>query len=156
MSDANTTFKPLEITDIKKRIPHRYPFLLIDRVIDINVEEQTAVAIKAVSGNEPFFEGHFPSKPIMPGVLTVEAMAQTAAVFVTEAVDAATGKLVFFMTVDKARFRRPITPGDQIRIEVKLLRSKGSVYRFEGKAKVDGKVAAEAEFAAMIVDQEQE
>lgn len=156
MSEANSTFKTLEITDIKKRIPHRYPFLLIDRVIDINVEEQTAVALKAVSGNEPFFEGHFPTKPIMPGVLTVEAMAQTAAVFVTEAVEAAVGKLVFFMTVDKARFRRPITPGDQVRVEVKLLRSKGSVYRFEGKAKVDGKVAAEAEFAAMIVDQEQE
>jgi len=154
MTEENS-FKVLEITDIKKRIPHRYPMLLIDRVIDINVEEKSAVALKAVSGNEPFFEGHFPSKPIMPGVLTVEAMAQTAAVFVTEAVPEAAGKLVFFMTVDKARFRRPVVPGNLLNIEVKLIRSKGAVYRFEGKASVDGKVAAEAEFAAMIVDNEE-
>ncbi|MCZ4282033.1 3-hydroxyacyl-ACP dehydratase FabZ [Kiloniella laminariae] len=140
------------ILEIKEMIPHRYPFLLIDRVDNI-LKDQSAVGLKNVTINEPFFEGHFPRQPIMPGVLIVEAMAQTAAVLVVETLDgAAAGKLVYFMTVDEARFRKPVGPGDQIRIHVTKTRSRGNVWKFEGKALVDGKLVAEAKFAAMIMD----
>ncbi|WP_120496078.1 3-hydroxyacyl-ACP dehydratase FabZ [Kiloniella sp. EL199] len=140
------------ILEIKEMIPHRYPFLLIDRVDNI-IKDEGAVGLKNVTINEPFFEGHFPRQPVMPGVLIVEAMAQTAAVLVVETLDGeAAGKLVYFMTVDEARFRKPVTPGDQLKIHVTKTRSRGAVWKFEGKAMVDGKLVAEAKFAAMIMD----
>lgn len=145
----------MDVNEIRARLPHRYPILLIDKVRDIDAENGSAVGIKAVSGNEPFFQGHFPIRPIMPGVLTVEAMAQTSAVYVTEAVPEAAGKLVFFMSIDKAKFRRPVVPGDLMELHIQLIKARGAVYRFEGKAKVDGKVVADAEFSAMIVDPEE-
>ncbi|KKJ77540.1 3-hydroxyacyl-ACP dehydratase [Kiloniella litopenaei] len=140
------------ILEIKEMIPHRYPFLLIDRVDNI-IKDEGAVGLKNVTINEPFFEGHFPRQPVMPGVLIIEAMAQTAAVLVVETLDGeAAGKLVYFMTVDEARFRKPVTPGDQLKIHVTKTRSRGAVWKFEGKAMVDGKLVAEAKFAAMIMD----
>ena len=140
------------ILEIKEMIPHRYPFLLIDRVDNI-IKDETAVGLKNVTINEPFFEGHFPRQPVMPGVLIVEAMAQTAAVFVVETLDgAAAGKIVYFMSVDSAKFRKPVVPGDQLKIHVTKIQQRGNVWKFDGKAKVDGKVVANAEFKAMIMD----
>ncbi|MDX5362076.1 MAG: 3-hydroxyacyl-ACP dehydratase FabZ [Alphaproteobacteria bacterium] len=137
---------------IWKMIPHRYPFLMIDRVVDMKAGE-SAVGIKNVTINEPFFQGHFPVRPIMPGVLIVEAMAQTAGVLVVHTLGPeGEGKLVYFMTIDKARFRRPVTPGDRIHIHVSVERSRGNVWKFRGEAKVEGALVAEAEFGAMIVD----
>lgn len=151
MSDTNTT---ADLDRIKRMIPHRYPFLLIDKVRDI-VDGESAVGIKNVTANEPFFQGHFPDRPIMPGVLIIEAMAQTAAVVVMQTLDMIDkGKLVYFMTVDKGRFRAPVVPGDVLELHVEVLRNKGSVWKFKGEGKVGDKVAAEAEFSAMIVDPE--
>ncbi len=139
-----------DIKRIVKLIPHRYPMLLVDKVIDMHGDEK-AIGIKNVTINEPFFQGHFPAEPVMPGVLIVEAMAQTAAVLVmssfgTEAED----KLVFFMSIDGVRFRRPVVPGDRLELHVEKLQSRANVWKFSGKGVVDGKVAAEATFAAMI------
>lgn len=135
-------------------IPHRYPFLMIDRVEDINLDVR-AVGIKNVTINEPYFQGHFPGHPVMPGVLIVEAMAQTAAVLVVATMgEEAEGKLVYFMSVDQARFRKPIGPGDRVEIHVEKQRNRGNVWKFTGKAIVDGALMAEAVFAAMIVDGE--
>jgi 3-hydroxyacyl-[acyl-carrier-protein] dehydratase len=140
----------IDIRRIVQMIPHRYPMLLVDRVTNLRLNE-SAIGIKNVSINEPFFQGHFPSEPVMPGVLIVEAMAQTAAVLVVASMGAdAEGKLVYFMSIDDARFRRPVTPGDRIEVHVKKLQSRQSVWKFAGKAIVDGNVAAEATFAAMI------
>ncbi len=140
----------LEIDDLMRILPHRYPMLMIDRLIDIKPGE-SAVAIKNVSINEPFFAGHFPQKPVMPGVLMIEAMAQAAAAYTsyTENLDTE-GKIVLFMGVDKARFRRPVMPGDQVMIAVKTVQRRPPVWRFEGEATVNGKVVAEATFAAML------
>lgn len=139
-----------EIGEVMATIPHRYPFLMIDRVTEIRLGE-SAVGIKNVSINERHFQGHFPSKPVMPGVLLVEAMAQTAAVLVVKTMgDHVRGKLVYFMTIDNARFRRPVVPGDQVRVEVAVRRHRGAVWRFRGEAKVDGILVAEAEYSAMI------
>jgi len=139
-----------EIGEVLATIPHRYPFLMIDRVTEIRLGE-SAVGIKNVSINEAHFQGHFPSQPIMPGVLLVEAMAQTAAVLVVKTMgEHVRGKLVYFMTIDNARFRRPVVPGDQVRIEVAVHRQRGPVWRFRGQAVVDGALAAEAEYSAMI------
>ncbi len=139
-----------EIGEVMETIPHRYPFLMIDRVTDIRLGE-SAVGIKNVSINERHFQGHFPSKPVMPGVLLVEAMAQTAAVLVVKTMgDHVRGKLVYFMTIDNARFRRPVVPGDQVRVEVTVRRHRGAVWRFRGEARVEGVLAAEAEYSAMI------
>lgn len=139
-----------EIGEVMATIPHRYPFLMIDRVIDIRLGE-SAVGIKNVSINERHFQGHFPSKAVMPGVLLVEAMAQTAAVLVVKTMgEHVRGKLVYFMTIDNARFRRPVVPGDQVRVEVAVRRHRGAVWRFRGEAKVDGILVAEAEYSAMI------
>jgi len=149
-STAPAVIDVLDINRIMKMIPHRYPFLLVDRVINLRLNEG-CVGIKNVSINEPFFQGHFPSDPVMPGVLIVEAMAQTAAVLVVATLGAASeGKLVYFLSMDDVRFRKPVTPGDRVEIHVNKLQSRQSVWKFEGKAMVDGKVAAEATFAAMI------
>ncbi|MBL8675712.1 MAG: 3-hydroxyacyl-ACP dehydratase FabZ [Rhodospirillales bacterium] len=142
----------LDILRIVRMIPHRYPMLLVDRVVDIRHGE-SCVGIKNVTINEPFFQGHFPAAPVMPGVLIVESMAQTAAVLVVQTLGPeAEGKLVYFMSIDGARFRRPVTPGDRMEVHVRKLQSRQSVWKFEGKAVVDGKVVAEATFAAMIRD----
>lgn len=141
-----------DVLEIMRMIPHRFPFLMIDRVIEIK-PGVSAVGIKNVSINEPHFQGHFPRQPVMPGVLIIESMAQTAAVLVVETLEgAAAGKLVYFMSVDDARFRKPIFPGDQVRVEVANLRNRGQVWKFRGEAKVDGKLMAEAVFTAMIMD----
>lgn len=142
----------IDIERIMQLIPHRYPFLMIDRVVEV-VPGERAVGIKNVSINEHYFQGHFPRRPVMPGVLIIEAMAQTAAVLVVHTLGSASeGKLVYFMSVDNARFRRPVVPGDQLRVEVARQRNRGSVWKFDGQAKVDSKLIAEATFAAMIMD----
>src|SRR4051794_35320971 len=134
-------------------IPHRYPFLMIDKVIDI-VPDVSACGIKNVSINEPHFQGHFPARPVMPGVLIIEAMAQTAAVLVVHTLGReAEGKLVYFMTVDNARFRKPVFPGDSLHVHVVKQRNRGNVWKFEGRAEVRGQLIAEAVFAAMILDE---
>ena len=139
-----------DIKRIVKLIPHRYPMLLVDKVIDMHGDEK-AVGIKNVTINEPFFQGHFPAEPVMPGVLIVEAMAQTAAVLVMSSFGTdAENKLVFFMSIDRVRFRRPVVPGDRLELHVEKLQSRANVWKFSGKGIVDGKVAAEATFAAMI------
>src|SRR5690606_3008539 len=133
-------------------IPHRYPFLMIDRVVDV-VANEGCTGIKNVSINEPFFQGHFPTRPVMPGVLIIEAMAQTAAVLVVHTLGPdSEGKLVYFMSVDGARFRKPVVPGDQLHVHVRKERSRGNVWKFSAEAKVDGQLAAEATYAAMILD----
>lgn len=142
----------IEIDRIMAMIPHRYPMLLIDRVVDV-IADRSAVGIKNVTLNEPHFQGHFPGHPVMPGVMIVEAMAQTAAVLVVHSLGpSAEGKLVYFMSIDGARFRRPVVPGNVLHIHVLKERSRGNVWRFNAEAKVDGQVAAEATYAAMIRD----
>jgi 3-hydroxyacyl-[acyl-carrier-protein] dehydratase len=142
----------INIDQIKKLIPHRAPFLLIDRVEHV-VSDSEATGIKMVSGNEPYFAGHFPDFPVMPGVLIVEALAQTASVMVAATIpDLTVGKLVFFTTVEKARFRQPVRPGDVVKLHVVKNTNKGQLWKFVGKASVDGKLVAEADFGAMIVD----
>jgi len=142
----------IEIARIMKMIPHRYPFLLIDRIVEA-IPDRSAIAIKNVTMNEPHFQGHFPGHPIMPGVLIIEAMAQTAAVLVVHTLGrTAEGKLVYFTSIEQARFRRPIVPGDSVRIHVEKERQRGNLWKFRGEAKVDGQLRAEATFAAMIMD----
>lgn len=156
MSDA-TKAEPTEvgtydIAQIMHAIPHRYPFLLVDRVVEL-VKDVSCVGIKNVTINENFFQGHFPTMPVMPGVLIIECMAQTAAVLVVETLGPAwAGKLVYFMTVDSAKFRKPVVPGDQMRVHVTKARQRGNIWKFTAEAKVDGKVVAEATYAAMILD----
>ena len=142
----------INIDQIKKLIPHRAPFLLIDRVEHVVLDSE-ATGIKMVSGNEPYFAGHFPDFPVMPGVLIVEALAQTASVMVAATIpDVTAGKLVFFTTVENARFRQPVRPGDFVKLHVVKNTNKGPLWKFVGKASVDGKLVAEADFGAMIVD----
>jgi 3-hydroxyacyl-[acyl-carrier-protein] dehydratase len=149
---VNTAVTEIDILRIMELIPHRYPFLMIDKVVDV-VAGERGVGVKNVTINEPHFQGHFPKRPVMPGVLIVEAMAQTAAVLVVHTLGPeAQGKLVYFMSVDNARFRRPVVPGDTLKVHVTALRNRGNVWKFEGQAKVDGKLCAEATFAAMIMD----
>lgn len=141
---------PLDIMRIMEMIPHRYPMLMIDRVRELT-PGVSAVGIKNVSINESFFQGHFPRQPVMPGVLIVEAMAQTAAVLVVETLDGSVaGKLVYFMSIDSCRFRRPVVPGDQLEIKVAKERSRGPFWKFKGEVFVEGQIAAEATFSAMI------
>ena len=142
----------IDIEGIIKMIPHRYPFLLIDRVQDV-VPETSATGIKNVTINEPFFPGHFPDKPIMPGVLIIESMAQTAAVLVVSGLGPETeGKLVYFMSVESARFRKPVVPGDQLEIKVIKRQTRGNVWKFDGEAYVRKTLVAESGFTAMIAD----
>jgi len=142
----------LDILQIMQKLPHRYPFLLIDRLIDV-VAGESATGIKNVTINEPYFHGHFPSEPVMPGVLIVESMAQTAGSLVVHTLGSeAEGKLVFFMSIDNARFRRPVTPGDQMHIYVEKQHRRANVWKFTGVAKVNEQVMAEATFSAMILD----
>ena len=141
----------IDIQRIMELIPHRHPFLMIDKVIDV-VANERATGIKNVSINEHYFQGHFPSRPVMPGVLIIEAMAQTAAVLVVHTLGPqAEGKLVYFMSVDNARFRRPVFPGDVLHVHVVKQRHRANVWKFEGRAEVRGQLMAEAVFAAMIM-----
>jgi 3-hydroxyacyl-[acyl-carrier-protein] dehydratase len=142
-----------DIARIMKLLPHRYPFLLIDKMIDMDGEE-SGTAIKNVTINEPFFQGHFPGKPVMPGVLLVEAMAQAAGALVLNHLgDAHAGKLVFFMSIDKARFRKPVLPGDVVHFHVKLSNKRAPVWKYWAEAHVEGKKVAEAEIGAMLMNE---
>lgn len=132
-------------------LPHRYPMLMVDRIEDV-VPDQYAIGIKNVTMNEPYFQGHFPGHPIVPGVMIIESMAQTSAVLVLETLgELCDGKIVYFMLIDRARFRRPIIPGDQMRVRVVKERNRGAVWKFRGTTFVDGVVAAEATYAAMVI-----
>ena len=149
VSDAPTE---IDITEILARIPHRYPYLLVDRCEEY-VASQSIVGIKCVTANEPFFQGHFPGYPVMPGVLIVEALAQTGAVLMSKSLNVDVGgKAIFFMSLDNCRFRAPVRPGAVIRLAVEVVQSRRDIYKFKGKAWVGDKVAAEAEFAAMVVE----
>jgi 3-hydroxyacyl-[acyl-carrier-protein] dehydratase len=142
----------LDIARIMQAIPHRYPMLLIDRMVDV-VPHVSAIGVKNVTINESFFQGHFPNHPVMPGVLIIESMAQTAGVLVVESLGPqAAGKVVYFMTIESAKFRRPVVPGDQLRIHVTRERRRGNVWKFSGVARVDGVSVAEATYSAMIMD----
>jgi 3-hydroxyacyl-[acyl-carrier-protein] dehydratase len=143
----------VDVQRIMEMIPHRHPFLMIDKVVDM-VANQRATGIKSVSINENYFQGHFPARPVMPGVLIIEAMAQTAAVLVVHTLGPESeGKLVYFMSVDNARFRRPVFPGDRLDVYVTKQRHRGNVWKFEGRAKVGDNLMAEAVFAAMILNE---
>ena len=143
---------PLDIKRVMAALPHRYPMLLVDRVESID-PDKGIVAIKAVTINEPFFQGHFPARPIMPGVLIVEALAQAAGVLAVEALGlAGSGTLVYFMAIDGAKFRQPVEPGVLLRLEVEFVQKRSSVCKFAGRATIEGKLAAEANFTAMIAD----
>ena len=149
---ARDVVETLDVLRIMEMIPHRYPFLMIDRVVDL-VPGVSAVGIKNVTINENHFQGHFPRQPVMPGVLIIECMAQTAAVLVVETLEgAAAGKLVYFMTIEEGRFRKPVVPGDRLHIHVNLLRRRGPVWKFSSEARVDGALMAQARFTAMIMD----
>ena len=154
--DTGQAGQTADLARIKRMIPHRYPFLFIDRVVDI-VAHERAVGVKNVTANEPFFAGHFPAEPLMPGVLIIEAMAQTAGVLVVHTLgQEGENLLVYFMTVDKTRFRRKVVPGDVLELHVSIVRGRGKVFRFTGRAEVRGTVVAEAEFSAMIIDEADE
>ena len=143
---------PLDVRRVMAALPHRYPMLLVDRVEKI-VPDHSITAIKAVSMNEGFFQGHFPGRPIMPGVLIVEALAQAAGVLAVESLGLAdSGKLVYFMAIEGAKFRAPVEPGCLLQLDVSFVQKRASVCKFIGKASVDGKLAAEASFTAMIAD----
>jgi 3-hydroxyacyl-[acyl-carrier-protein] dehydratase len=142
----------MDIKEIQTYLPHRYPFLLVDRIIEIESGTK-AIGIKNVTVNEEFFQGHFPGQPIMPGVLIIEAMAQVGGILAFRS-GVNMGKAVYFMSIEKAKFRKPVVPGDQLRLEIHILQQRGNVWRFSGNATVEGKVAAEAEFTAMVTDKE--
>ena len=149
---ASAAIGPLDIKRVMAALPHRYPMLLVDRVESLD-PDKGIVAIKAVTINEPFFQGHFPMRPIMPGVLIVEALAQAAGVLAVEALGlAGSGKLVYFMAIEGAKFRAPVEPGVLLKLEVEFVQKRASVCKFAGRASVDGKLAAEANFTAMIAD----
>lgn len=141
----------IDIKEIQNILPHRYPFLLVDRIIEIDPWKR-AVGIKNVTVNEPFFVGHFPGNPIMPGVLIVEAMAQVAGILAFKS--GIHGDAVYFMSIEKAKFRKPVLPGDQLKLDITTLHSRGNVWRFSGNAIVNDRVAAEAEFTAMVIKRE--
>ena len=153
MSETDaTTLESVDLQEILKLLPHRYPFLMVDKIIDID-GDKAAVGIKNVTVNEPHFTGHFPSNPIMPGVLLIEGMAQTAGAICTRNREAKSD-LVYFMTIDNARFRKPVVPGDQVENHVKKLKQRGTIWKFHCEAIVDGVKAAEADVGAMLVSEE--
>jgi 3-hydroxyacyl-[acyl-carrier-protein] dehydratase len=143
----------LDINEIKAILPHRYPFLLVDRIVEM--EPDRIVGIKNVTHNEPFFQGHFPNFPVMPGVLIIEAMAQAAGVLVLKSIEDRESKLVLLVAVENARFRRPVVPGDTLRMEMKVIKRKASVAKMAGVATVDGQVVAEAEVMCKLADREE-
>ena len=150
MSEAATG--PLDIPRVMAALPHRYPMLLVDRVESLD-PEAGIIAVKAVTINESFFQGHFPGRPVMPGVLIIEALAQAAGVLAVESLGlSGTGKLVYFMAIEGAKFRIPVEPGCLLRLQVEFVQKRSSVCKFAGRALLDGKVAAEANFTAMIAD----
>jgi 3-hydroxyacyl-[acyl-carrier-protein] dehydratase len=149
---GGTTQTQIDIAEILARIPHRYPFLLVDRAEDFRPHE-SIVGIKCVTFNEPFFQGHFPGNPVMPGVLIIEALAQTGAVLMSKSLNVdVEGKTIMFMSVDEARFRQPVRPGDVLRMQVEVLKHRGDIFKFKGRALVGEKLVAEAGFAAMVVE----
>jgi UDP-3-O-[3-hydroxymyristoyl] N-acetylglucosamine deacetylase/3-hydroxyacyl-[acyl-carrier-protein] dehydratase len=141
----------LGIDEIMKALPHRYPFLLVDRILEIE-EKKRIVGLKNVTINEPFFQGHFPGHPIMPGVLIIEAMAQVGGILLMGQIEGYETKVVYFMSLDNVKFRRPVKPGDQLRFELDMLQIRGMVCKMRGVAKVDGEVVCEADMAAMVRD----
>ncbi|MEC4684635.1 MAG: 3-hydroxyacyl-ACP dehydratase FabZ [Nitrospirota bacterium] len=141
----------IDVKEVMKALPHRYPFLMLDRVTEVE-EGKRAVGIKNLTMNESFFQGHFPGNPIMPGVLIVEALAQLSGVLAYKS--GAAGKVTYFLSIEKAKFRKPVVPGDQLRLEVNVLRGRGTIWRFSGTAHVGDKLVAEAEFTAMVTDRE--
>ena len=142
----------IDINEILQRIPHRFPFLLVDRAEDY-IAGVSIVGIKAVTFNEPFFQGHFPDYPVMPGVLIVESMAQTGAILMSKTLEVdPRGKTILFASVDNCRFRNLVRPGDILRLEVRVQKARGGLFKFEGVAKVGDKIAAQAEFAAMLIE----
>lgn len=142
----------IDMAEILRRIPHRFPFLLVDRAEDYYAH-RSIVGIKCVTMNEPFFQGHFPDNPVMPGVLIVEAIAQTGALLMSKTLDVSTeGKTIFFMSMDNVRFRAPVRPGDVLRMPVEVVRARSDVFKFSGKAFVGDRLAAEVDFAAMLVE----
>jgi len=147
-----TQLATADIGRVMKLLPHRYPFLLVDRIYNMDSDE-SAVGLKNVTVNEPFFQGHFPQYPVMPGVLIIEGLAQTAGALCVHSLgEDYKAELVYFMGIDKAKFRKPVLPGDQLHYHVRKIRNRGRVWRFAGEAKVDGQVAAEAEISAMLAD----
>ncbi len=143
---------PVNITEVMELIPHRYPILLVDRILEYT-PGQSAIGLKNVTFNEPHFNGHFPGWPVMPGVLIVEAMAQTSACLVVKTLgDDAKGKIVYFMSIEEAKFRKPVTPGDSLHIRVEVVQNRRNVWKFKGEATVNGTICAEAVFSAMIMD----
>jgi 3-hydroxyacyl-[acyl-carrier-protein] dehydratase len=152
-SGPGKTLASADTRRVLELLPHRYPFLMVDRIVDMDAE--SAVGIKSVTFNEPFFQGHFPGFPVMPGVLIIEGMAQTAgALCVHQLGETYKPQLVYFMGIDRAKFRRPVLPGDQLHYHVKKIRSRGRAWRFYGEARVNGRVVAEAEVSAMILDED--
>lgn len=149
---SDDTASQIDINGVMRLLPHRYPLLMIDRIIDV-VPNESATGLKNVTINEPYFVGHFPGHPVMPGVLQIEAMAQTAAALVAHSMDGGlSDKVVYFMTIDRARFRAPVVPGDCVHISVEKIQSRGPVWKFRGVARVGDKVTSEADYSAMIVD----
>ncbi len=152
MTSVSGKVDDIDINRIKELIPHRYPMLLVDRLTEINLGE-SAVGLKGVTMNEPFFQGHFPEKPVMPGVLIVESMAQTAAALVMLSLgEEAEGRLVYFMSIDSAKFRKPVEPGDMLELHVKKEQNRRNIWKFSAQAKVGGNLMAEATYTAMIAN----
>jgi beta-hydroxyacyl-ACP dehydratase FabZ len=152
MTEAGSTKKlgTADIARVMKLLPHRYPFLMVDRIIDMDRDE-SAVGIKSVSINEPFFQGHFPGAPVMPGVLIIEALAQAGAVLLLSDIPDRAAKLVYFTGIDAARFRRPVVPGDRIKLTMEVLKLRARNCKMRGTAEVDGELAAEAEIMSALV-----